>query len=340
MPYFVGLDASKNTTHICVVDEHGQVADAGVVITTPKAIVGFLRGARRRYMLVGVEAMSLSAWLVEGMRKAGLLVIPIDPKHAHGVLKNQRNKTDRNDARGIAELMRVGAYRAVHLKSVESREVRALLVARQTLGEKAIDIENLIRGTLLGVGLKLGVMQRKSFDSQVRALALGHRFLLSLVEPLLEARRALIGQRDHLEDLLVATAKADPVCTRLMTAPGVGPITALTYRSAVDDPHRFVRSRAVGVHFGMTPKTLQSGDSDRRGTITCWGDGMVRRALVIAAWASFRRSRRKSWLAEWAAGVAKRRGGMRAVVAVARRLAVILHRMWVTETDFRWEVRA
>lgn len=337
MPYFVGLDASKKTTHVCVVDRAGAVIDTGVVETSPKAIAGFLRGKRRRYVRVGAEAWAISSWLYEGLAKAGLPIVLIDARHAHGLLKNQRNKTDKNDARGIAEMMRAGTYKAVHVKSAASQDIRMLLTARTMLTSKAHDIANFIHGVLLGAGLKLARLQRRTYEVRVRALIAENPSVRSLVETLLAARAAILRERDGIEEKLIAIARADPVCLRLMTAPGIGELTALLYRCSIDEPRRFPRSRAVGPHLGLTPRMYQSGEVEWRGRISRSGDGALRRALVTAAMTSLKKNTRDSWLKTWARDIAERRGGMKAGIAVARRLAVILHRMWVTETDFRWE---
>jgi transposase len=212
-----------------------------------------------------------------------------------------------------------------------------MIAARKLLSDKAKDIDNLIRGLLLGAGLKLAALRRRTFEERVRSLAGKHPFASELVLSLLTARGALLREKAAIDVKLKSIADSDPVCRRLMTAPGIGEITALTYRSAIDEPRRFAKSRSLGVHFGMTPKIEQSGDVTTRGRITGWGDGRVRQALVIAAWQLFRRSGRDSWLKAWANQLAQRRGTGRAMIAAARRLAIILHRMWVSETDFRWE---
>jgi transposase len=330
------LDASKKTTSICVVDRDGTVLEEGVVETSPKAIIGFLRGERRRYVRVGLEACGMAGWLYQGLARAGLPICVIETRSAHSALRARRNKTDRNDARGIANLVRTGTYQTVHVKSLSSQQIQALLTARQLLVGKAGDIANAIRGMLLAAGLKLAKLQRQTFDQRVRALVEKQPFYKGLIESLLSARAALLREKDLIDAQLSSIARADPVCRRLMTAPGVGEAVALRFRSAIDEPRRFQKSRAVGAHFGMTPKTWQSGEVSVQGRITGWGDGSVRRALVLAAWTFFRKNTRKCWLSTWAAELARRRGAGKAVVAVARRLAIILHRMWVSETDFQW----
>jgi transposase len=337
MAYFVGLDASKKTTYICVLDRDGRVDREGMVETSPRAIIDFLRGERRRYVRVGMEAWTMARWLYEGLAKAGLPIVIIETRNAHGILKTQRNKTDRNDARGIANLMRMGTYRKVHVKSQASQEILAMLTTRRLLSEKARDIDNAIRGFLLGAGLKLAAKGRCTFDQRVEVLAGRHPFAAAMIRSLLAARTALISEKIVIEGKLLSIARNDAVCRRLMTAPGIGELTALCFKSAIDEPHRFPKSRAVGAHFGMTPKTIQSGETLFRGRITGWGDGAVRQGLVVAAWTLFRKNTRRSWLSDWAVQIAQRRGAGKAIVAAARRLAIVLHRMWVSETDFQWK---
>lgn len=340
MPYFVGLDASKKTTHICVMDRAGVVVREGLVASEPKAIVSFLRGDGLRYSRVGMETWTLAPWLYEGLAKAGLPIICIELRRAHGVMKAQRNKTDRNDARGIAEIMRLGAYQAVHIKSAESLATRALLTVRAILTDKMKDLGNSVHALLLSFGIKLPRLRGSALDRRARQLVEGRVDVATLVTPLLRARTALQLERDLIEARLLEIAKGDPVCQRLMTAPGVGPLTALIFRSSIDEPRRFAKSRSVGAHLGLTPRTRQSGEASSQGRITRWGDASVRRALFMAARSLSVRGRRTSWLTDWAAQVMARRGYMRGVIAVARQLAVVLHRMWVSETDFRWEREA
>jgi len=336
MPHYVGLDAGKRSTSICILDNEGVMIAEGEVPTEPAAIMAFLRGRGFRYRRIGIEATGISAWIYEGLARAGMPIILIETRHAHGVLKARRlNKTDRNDARGIADIMRVGIYKAVHMKSQASQEARVALTARSLLTRKRMDIDGSIRGMLLQFGLKIPRHRRKTFEGQVRPLVEKDDLLRTTIELLLDVRRVIVERIKTLDDLVAARAKADPVCRRLMTAPGVGPIVALTFRSAVDIPERFPRSRTVGVHFGITPKTRQSGEDRRLGHISKCGDKSVRTALHLAA-KSLLQGKKPSDLATWGREIASKRGYMKGVTAVARRLAVILHRMWMAETDFRY----
>ncbi len=341
MTCFVGLDASKKTTHICILDESGKTLEEGVTPSDPKAIVAFLRGKRRRYARIGMEAWALSSWLYAGLAKAGLPIIVIEALHAHGMLKaSRRNKTDRNDARGIAELMRLGAYKAVHIKTRQSQDLKAQLTVRKLLLMKTRDIENGIHGLLLIYGLKLRSGLSATFERHVRTLAKSVPSVEDLLSPLLAVRRRILEEVADLDRRLKTMAADDPVCRRLMTAPGIGALSALIYRATIDDPARFARSRNVGVYLGLTPRTKQTGENETRGGISKLGDKTARTALFLAAIAQMRRTTRPSWLKTWGENIAAKRGRKKAVIAVARKLAVTLHSMWINETEFRWTASA
>ena len=341
MPHYVGLDVSKKTTSVCVLDKGGNLVLEGVVPTDPKAIVDFLRGRGWRCRRIGMEVWGLASWLYEGLARAGLPIICIEARHAHAVLKAARvNKTDRNDARGIAEIMRAGIYKSVHIKTNATQRSRAAFTARTLLLTKTRDIENGISGILLCFGLKLKTGASSTFERRVRQLLGAEEALGNLVEPLLLARNELSRRLADIDRHVRALAKGDPVCRRLMTAPGVGEITALAYRLTIDEPSRFARSASVGPHLGLTPISKQSGNRDRKGRISLLGDRAMRSLLYMGAKSLLRPSARPSWLKAWGEKIRAARGGSKAFVAVARRLAVILHKMWVTETDFRFELNA
>lgn len=340
MDLFVGLDVSVRTTSVCVLSASGDLIREGKVDSSPEAIGDFLSGVGDRYVRVGLEAGPLCQWLYEGLARAGFPAIVIETRHAQAVLSAQTNKTDRNDARGIAQMMRVGLYRPVHVKTVASQEIRTLLSGRRFLQAKLQDVENSIRGLLRNFGLKVGVITRARYEERILELVTGRSTLVAVIEPMLIVRRALRTQYAALHKKMLAIAHADNDCRRLMSAPGVGPFVALTYKAAVDEPNRFQRSRSVGAHFGLAPRTHQSGEIDRRGRISKNGDDTLRTALFGAAGIVLRPQAKASWLKAWGSKLAKRRGMAKAMVAVARRLAVILHRMWVDKTDFRLEALA
>jgi transposase len=252
------------------------------------------------------------------------------------VLKAQINKTDRNDARGMAQMMRVGLYRPVHVKTLRSQKLRMLLTHRKLLQSKAIALDNDLRATLRNFGLKVGIVGQAKFEARIRELVEGLADLTVLVEPLLIVRRVLREQIDILHRRLLVIVRDDDVCRRLMTVPGVGPVVALTYRATVDVPARFRNSKAVGAVFGLTPARYQSGEVNRSGAISRCGDEMMRMMLYEAAQIVLVRSTKWSWLKAWAMKIARHRGLKKAIVALARRLAVIMHRIGVDGTEFRW----
>jgi transposase len=245
-------------------------------------------------------------------------------------------KTDRKDACGLAQLLRMGWFQQVHAKSIGSQEIRALLVARKQLLGKLLDVELSIRGILRGFGLKVGQVTRKTFEARIRELVTGQATLERIAEAMLSARATLQAQYEKLHKAVLAVVREDAVCRRLMTVPGVGPLVAVTFKSAVDDPSRIAKSKAVGALFGLTPKKYQSGEKDVTGGITRAGDEMVRTALYEAANVLLSRITRFSKLKRWGMDVAKRRGSKRAKVALARKIGVILHRMWIDGTTYRW----
>src|ERR1700678_2548557 len=335
MDHFGGLDVSVKETSICIVDGTGRIVREVKVGSEPEALLKVLANPAYRFKRIGLEAGPLSQWLFSALAEAGLPVVCVETRHMRAVLKAQINKTDRNDARGIAQMMRAGLYRPVHVKTLRSQKLRLLLTHRKLLLSKAIDIENDLRGTLRNFGLKVGMVGTVKFEARIKELVETLPDLAVLVEPLLIVRRALREQIGILHRRLLAIVGDDEVCRRLMTVPGVGPVVALTYRATVDVPVRFRNSKAVGAVFGLTPSKYQSGESERTGAISRRGDEMMRMMLYEAAHIMLTRTNKWSWLKAWAMQIARRRGMKKAIVALARRLAVILHRIWIDGTEFR-----
>ena len=337
MTYFVGLDVSVQETAVCVVDEVGKVVCESKVPTEPDDIAALLATIGSDYVRVGIEAGPLSQWLVNGLSEANLPMICVETRHMKALLKAQQiNKSDRNDARGIAQMMRVGLFKTVHVKTLAAQEQRMLLTSRKLLQRKVLDIESDMRGTLRNFGLKVGAVSARTYEARIRELVEGFPRLAVIVEPLLTVRAVMRQQLATLHKMLLNVVRDDPVCRRFMTMPGVGPVVALTYRASVDQPHRFAHSRDVGAHAGLTPKRYQSGEIDYDGGISKCGDAMLRTMLYEAAQSMLTHSKKWSWLKSWAVRVAQRRGMRCATVALARRIAVILHRMWIDGTDFRF----
>jgi transposase len=306
------------------------------VASEPEALLQVLTNTIYRFKRIGLEAGPLSQWLYSILVEAGLPVICVETRHMRAALRAQINKTDRNDARGIAQMMRVGLYRPVHVKTLRSQKLRVLLTHRKLLQSKAIAIENDLRATLRNFGLKVGTIGTVKYETRIRDLVESLPDLAVLVELLLIVRRVVREQLGILHRRLVAIVRDDDVCRRLMTIPGVGPVVALTYRVTVDVPARFRNSKAVGAVFGLTPAKYQSGENDRTGAISRCGDEMMRMMLYEAAQIMLVRSMKWSWLKAWALKIARHRGMKKAIVALARRLAVIMHRIWVDGTEFRW----
>jgi len=336
MDYFAGLDVSVKETSVCIVDDAGKIVREARVASEPEALLQVLTNAIYRFKRVGLEAGPLSQWLYSVLAEAGLPVICVETRHMRAMLKAQINKTDRNDARGLAQMMRVGLYRPVHVKTLRSQKLRVLLTHRKLLQSKAIAIENDLRATLRNFGLKVGMIGPVKYEMRIRELVENLPDLAVLVEPLLIVRRVIREQLGILHRRLQVIVRDDDVCRRLMTIPGVGPVVALTYRATVDVPARFRNSKAVGAVFGLTPAKYQSGENDRTGAISRCGDEMMRMMLYEAAQSMLVRSAKWSWLKAWAMKIARHRGMKKAIVALARRLAVIMHRVWVDGTAFRW----
>jgi transposase len=336
MDHFAGLDVSVKETSICIVDDTGRIVREVKVASEPEALLQVLGNPAYRFKRIGLEAGPLSQWLFSALAEAGLPVICVETRHMRAVLKAQINKTDRNDARGMAQMMRAGLYRPVHVKTLRSQKLRMLLTHRKLPQSKAIAIDNDLRGTLRNFGLKVGVVGAVKFEARIRELVENLPDLAVLVEPMLIVRRVLREQIVILHRRLLAIVRDDDVCRRLMTIPGVGPVVALTYCATVDVPARFRKSKAVGAVFGLTCSKYQSGESDWSGRISRCGDAMMRVMLYEAAQVMLTRTNKWSWLKAWAMQIARRRGMKKAIVALARRLAVILHRIWVDGTEFRW----
>jgi transposase len=336
MDHFAGLDVSVKETSVCIVDETGKIVREVKVASEPEPLLAVLTNPTLQFRRIGLEAGPLSQWLFSALAEVELPVICVETRHMRAVLKAQINKTDRNDARGMAQMMRVGLYRPVHVKTLRSQKLRMLLTHRKLLQSKAIAIDNDLRGTLRNFGLKVGMVSVAKFEARIKELIENFSDLALLVEPLLVVRRALREQLGILHRRLLAVVRDDDVCRRLMTVPGVGPVVALTYRATVDVPARFRKSKSVGAVFGLTSAKYQSGEIDRSGAISRCGDEMMRTMLYEAAQIMLFRSAKWSWLKAWAMKIARRRGTKKAVVALARRLAVIMHRIWVDGSEFRW----
>jgi len=308
MEHYAGIDVSLELSSVCVVDATGRIVREAKVASEPEALIAWLRGLGLELARVGLEAGPLSQWLYAAMRDAGLPVELLETRHVRDAFKAMPVKTDRKDARGIAQLMRLGWFRPVHCKSASAQETRALLTARKLLQTKLHDVEMSLRGLLRGFGLKVGPTTSRSFAARIRELVEGHAVLTAVADALLAARETLAAQLRGLEKRLRDQARHEKRARLLMSVPGVGVIVALTFAAAVDDPSRFRSSKTVGAHFGLTPKRYQSGETDMTGRISKIGDAGVRAALYEAAHVILTRPVKGSTLKSWAARLAQRTG--------------------------------
>ena len=334
MKHYAGMDVSLESTSVCIVDAQGKILKEAKLASEPEALIAWFASHEVPMARIGLEAGPLSQWLFAGMKAAGLAVELLETRHVRDAFKAMPVKTDRKDARGIAQLMRLGWFRSVHCKSLPAQEIRALLTTRKLLQAKRYDVEMSLRGILRGFGLKVGPTTPKTFEGRVRDLVAHHDTLGMIADALLTARAVLVQEFKAVEKRLYALARSDVRTRQLMTVPGVGAIVALTYAAAIDDPARFRSSRMVGAHFGLTPRKYQSGKTDVTGRISKIGDHGVRVALYEAANVMLTRPVKGSDLKKWALCVAQRAGMKKAKVALARKLSVVLHRMLADGTTF------
>jgi transposase len=335
MNHYAGIDVSLECSSVCLVDGTGKILREAKVASEPEALIAWFRSLGQVPERIGLEAGPLSQWLYAALRDAGLAVELLETRHVREAFKSMPVKTDRNDARRIAQLMRLGWFRPVHCKSIAAQETRAILTARKLLQSKLLDVESSLRGVLRGFGLKVGKTTERTFAERIRELVAGHPGLEVVAQALLEAHAVLRREFNSLDKRVAKLARSHPQARLLMTTPSVGPIVALTYAAAVDDPERFRSSKATGAHFGLTPKKYQSGETDYSGRISKIGDASVREALYQAAHVMLTKPVRNcAALKGWAMRIARRAGMRKAKVALARKLAVILHRMLADATPF------
>jgi transposase len=341
MDHYAGIDVSLECSSVCVVDGGGKIVREAVVLSEPEALIGWFNSLGFGLARIGLEAGPLSQWLYAAMKQVGLAVELLETRHVRDAFKAMPVKSDRNDARGIAQLIRLGWFRPVHCKSIGSQEVRAVLTARKLIQTKLLDVENSLRGILRGFGLKVGKTTARSFAGRIQELVKGHPNLEAIGEAMLAVRTVLLQEFNAFEKRVRAMARSDTRTKLLMSTPAVGPIVALTYAAAVDDPTRFKSSKQAGAHYGLTPKRYQSGETDRSGRISKIGDPAVREALYQAAHVMLTKPTRGcAQLKSWATRIAKRAGMNKAKVALARKLAVILHRMLANGTPFNADLAA
>jgi len=334
MNYYAGIDVSLECSSVAAVEASGKIVREGKVASEPAALIEWFAGVELRMERIGLEAGPQSQWLYGELREAGLAVELIETRHVRNAFKTMAVKTDRKDARGIAELMRVGWFRPVHCKSIAAQEVRVMLTARSLVQSKLQDVEASLRGMLRGFGLKVRRTTPNRLAERIRQLVCGHPNLEVIAQSLLAVHEVLLREFKGLEKRVRGAARSDARARLLTTIPSVGAIVSLTYACAIDDPGRFKSSKRVGAHFGITPRRYQSGEIDYSGRISKTGDKSVRTALYQAAHIMLTKPVKASALKSWAMRLARRVGMQKAKVALARKLAVVMHRMLVDGKPF------
>lgn len=335
MNYFAGLDVSLEKTHICVLDRNGTVVLETSSASTPEAISAALAGAPACKRVV-FETGRMAPMLYYGLADLDVPVICIESRQAYQALKTlATHKTDRNDARGLAQLARTGFFKPVHVKSLPSHAVRALIMARKKLVGQRITLENQIRGLAVVFGVRLPRGLSPAFVEEVIAMSNGIAGLSSAMRGLIAARDAVLAAVAAIDADMKRLVRASDACRRLMTIPGVGPLTALAFTAAIDDPDRFRRSRDLGAYLGLVPRRYQSGEIDYSGSISKVGDRRVRTLLYEAANVMLTRFKGQLKLKDWAIAIARRSNMRKARIALARRLAIIMHAMLKHGTEFK-----
>ncbi|WMS45326.1 IS110 family transposase (plasmid) [Acuticoccus sp. MNP-M23] len=331
---YVGLDVSLAETHICTIDGSGEVVAETCLPSDPDQIAAYLADVAPHAERIGLETGATTPWLWHELKQRGLPIVCLCARHAHRVLSMRHHKTDRNDARGLAELMRVGWYREVAVRSVNAQLIRSMIAARYRLRSVRRDLLNQMRGVVKAVGLITDSTAGRTFPERVRAAIEVHPFAADVLVPLLAAHDAVVSQVAVYDRRLASMAKDDADAKRLMTIPGVGPIVALAYMATIDDPHRFKTSSAVGPYLGLAPRRYQSGEIDHGGHIGHAPCPIMRSYLYEAATVLLHRTSRWCRLRSWGMRLVKRIGFKRAAIAVARKIGVIMHAIWVDGTEY------
>jgi transposase len=334
MKQYVGLDVSMEETKIHVLDEEGRRVWRGKCRSHPDAVEAALRQHAPDAVKIGLETGPLTPWLWTELTQRGFPMVCLDARHAKRVLDMNVNKTDDNDADGLAHIVRSGWYREVRVKSQDAMRIKSLTGARGQLLATATRLSNQIRGIMKTFGLVVPKSQGGIFERNVQALLGGRDDVAAIVRPLLQVWRTVRAQTATLDRRLMAVARDNASCRLLMTMPGIGAITAVSFVAAVETPDTFKRSSSVGAWLGLTPRRYQSGEVDYDGHISRRGDAHLRGLLYEAATVLLTRVRGDSGLRRWGLDLKKRLGFKRATVALARKMAVVLHAMWRSGKDF------
>lgn len=334
MEYYSGLDVSLKETFISIVDKNGKLISERLVSTNANDISNYLLNSGMKFSKIGIESGQFSIHLCKELEKMGLAVTCVDARHMAAALSARINKNDKNDALGIAQMMRVNLYKEVKIKSDESCQIKVLLGSRNQLISSRQQIMGTVRGLLKIYGIKIPVKSNK-FISQVKGAILRlNEISSSSIKTLLNSLESIELSISELDKIFKELGKTDEDCKLLMTVPGVGIITAMTYKATLDEPERFEDSETVGAYLGLTPKQYSSGEINRHGSISKMGPKSCRTILYEAAQSLLVVSKKKNKIKTWGLKIAKKKGMKKAIVAVARKLAVVMHRMLITRREF------
>lgn len=337
MKYYVGLDVAMKKTSICIVNEQGKIVHESEAKTDPHALADAIGKTGLKIELVGFESGSLGHYLTQGLKERALPVVCMDARKMNAILSIRVNKTDKNDARGIADALRTGMFTRVHDKPQEAIDRGAVLSMRRCLVDHRTDIKNHVRGILKTYGIRLGSIGPTKFSEAVKRHTQGlNQLVYQTIEKMLELFDMLIKQISLLDQELLKIANQDKDVRLLMTAQGVGPITALTYKTEIFDPTRFPNSRTVGAYLGMTPTQYSSGETSKQGRISKCGSRELRSLLTEAGVVILTRSQKWSKLKAWGLKLMRKKGIKKASLAVGRKLATIMHRMLLEQKEFVW----
>lgn len=336
MDQYIGLDVSLKDTAISI-RQGGSRIWRGKCASDPKVLADIIRKHAPRVKRVVFETGPLSTWFYHALSMEGVPAICIEARHAQKILNETLNKTDANDADGLAQLAEAGFYKAVRVRGFDAMLTRTLIGARKQVAGMSIQLSNQIRGVMKTFGLIVPKSKGRVFEGHVRELLAGNDNLARIILPLLDAWRDIRKHAASLDGQLLAAARNSRETKLLMTIPGIGAITSLSFSSAIEDPSNFKRSRSVGAWLGLTTRRYQSGEVDYDGHISRRGDGHLRSLLYEAAVVMLTRakSRHDSCLKDWGLKLRERLGIKRAAVAVARKLAVIMHSMLKTGEPFK-----
>lgn len=335
MSHYVGLDVSLKTVFICIMNEKGKIVKEQELASTPECIGGFLMGTGLKIEKIGLESGNLTHYLKKGLQEMGYDVIAMEARKMAAILATVINKTDKNDARGIAEALRAGHYRECVHRSDEAMEIRTILHGRQTAVQERSHVVTSIKGHLKVYGIKLGTGSGKGFRAKVeQSVAKLNPIIQKVIGCLLNILDTLEQEIKELDRIVKEVARQDEDVKLLQSMDGIGPITALAFKAEIDNAKRFKKSKNVGAYIGLTPSQYSSGEINRQGGISKQGSKQVRSLLVEAATVLLTRSKVWSKLKAWGLKLMKKKGKKKAIIAVARKMALILHRMLMTKKPF------